>query len=145
MTAHDQHDAVDLIRAKRDGGTLTGEQISWLIRAYTDGAVADEQMSALAMAVLLRGMSRAEISQWTGAMIASGERMDFSGLRAADGTRRLTADKHSTGGVGTRSPCPWRRWSPASAFLSRSSPGAGSATPEALWTSWSPFPGGGPT
>ncbi|WP_146341386.1 thymidine phosphorylase [Nesterenkonia sp. NBAIMH1] len=102
MTAHDQHDAVDLIRAKRDGGTLTGEQISWLIRAYTDGTVADEQMSALAMAVLLRGMSRAEISQWTGAMIASGERMDFSGLRAADGTRRLTADKHSTGGVGDK-------------------------------------------
>ncbi|WP_150462799.1 thymidine phosphorylase [Nesterenkonia ebinurensis] len=96
------HDAVDLIRSKRDGGTLTREQIDWLIHAYTRGAVAEEQMSAMAMAILLRGMSREEIAQWTAAMISTGERMDFSPLTRADGTRRLTADKHSTGGVGDK-------------------------------------------
>lgn len=96
------HDAVDLIRTKRDGGTLTGDQIQWLINAYTAGAVAEEQMSAMTMAILLRGMDREEISHWTTAMINTGERMDFSSLRQADGSRRLTADKHSTGGVGDK-------------------------------------------
>ncbi|GAB3843076.1 thymidine phosphorylase [Nesterenkonia populi] len=96
------HDVVDLIRTKRDGGTLAPDQISWLIGAYTDGTVADEQMSAMAMAILLRGMDRAEIAQWTQAMISSGERMDFSSLTRADGTRRRTSDKHSTGGVGDK-------------------------------------------
>ena len=85
-------DAVDVIAAKRDGATLTDAQIDWVVEAYTRGAVAEEQMSALAMAIYLRGMSRAEIARWTDAMIASGERMDFSGLP------RPTADKHSTGG-----------------------------------------------
>ena len=92
----EQHDAVDIIRAKRDRQTLTDEQIDWVIDAYTRGAVADEQMSALAMAILLNGMDRAEISRWTAAMIASGERMDFCSLS------RPTADKHSTGGVGDK-------------------------------------------
>ena len=87
---------IDVIRAKRDGGELTDPQIDWVIRAYTDGVVADEQMSALAMAILLNGMNRREIARWTDAMIASGERMDFSGLS------RPTADKHSTGGVGDK-------------------------------------------
>lgn len=96
------YDVVDLIRAKRDGGTLSETQIDWLISAYTDGGVAEEQMSALAMAILLRGMSRAETAAWTAAMIGSGERMDFSALTGADGRRRLTADKHSTGGVGDK-------------------------------------------
>ncbi|GAA1816464.1 thymidine phosphorylase [Nesterenkonia flava] len=96
------YDAIDLIRAKRDGGRLTAQQIHWLISAYTAGRVAEEQMSALAMAILLRGMDREEISQWTAAMIDSGERMDFSSLKHDDGTRRLTADKHSTGGVGDK-------------------------------------------
>ncbi|WP_120003110.1 thymidine phosphorylase [Nesterenkonia muleiensis] len=96
------YDVVDLIRTKRDGGTLSSAQISWLIGAYTEGTVADEQMSALAMAILLRGMSRAETAQWTTAMINSGERMDFSALTRSDGRRRLTADKHSTGGVGDK-------------------------------------------
>ena len=90
------HDAVEVILAKRDGGTLSESQIDWVIDAYTRGEVADEQMSALAMAILLNGMDRREISRWTGAMIASGERMDFSGLS------RPTADKHSTGGVGDK-------------------------------------------
>ncbi|SDP30655.1 thymidine phosphorylase [Pedococcus dokdonensis] len=89
-------DAVDVIIAKRGKGELTDGQIDWVIDAYTRGAVADEQMSSLAMAILLNGMTRREISRWTGAMIASGERMDFSGLS------RPTADKHSTGGVGDK-------------------------------------------
>ena len=88
------HDAVEVIVAKRDGGELTDSQIDWVVDAYTRGVVADEQMSALAMAILLNGMTRREISRWTAAMIASGERMDFSSLS------RPTADKHSTGGVG---------------------------------------------
>ncbi len=88
-------DAVDVIRTKRDGGALSDAQIDWVIDAYTRGAVADEQMAALAMAIFLRGMTRTEISRWTAAMIASGERMDFTHLGA-------TADKHSTGGVGDK-------------------------------------------
>ncbi len=91
-----QHDAVEVILAKRDGAELTDSQIDWVIDAYTRGDVADEQMSALAMAILLNGMNRREIASWTGAMIASGERMDFSTLS------RPTADKHSTGGVGDK-------------------------------------------
>jgi thymidine phosphorylase len=89
-------DAVDVIRTKRDSGELTDGQIDWVIDAYTRGAVADEQMAALAMAILLNGMNRREIARWTAAMIASGERMDFAKLS------RPTADKHSTGGVGDK-------------------------------------------
>ena len=89
-------DAVDVIITKRDRGELSDPQIDWVIDAYTRGVVADEQMSALAMAILLNGMNPREISRWTGAMIASGERMDFSSLS------RPTADKHSTGGVGDK-------------------------------------------
>ena len=89
-------DVVDIIRTKRDGGTLTPAEIDWVVDAYTRGVVVDEQMSALAMAIFLRGMDRDEIFRWTAAMIASGERMDFSGLS------RPTADKHSTGGVGDK-------------------------------------------
>jgi len=92
----EQHDAVEVISAKRDKGALSDSQIDWIIDAYTRGDVADEQMSALAMAILLNGMDRREIARWTGAMIASGERMDFSSLS------RPTADKHSTGGVGDK-------------------------------------------
>ncbi len=90
------HDAVEVIIAKRDGAELSDSQIDWVIDAYTRGAVADEQMASLAMAILLNGMNRREISRWTGAMIASGERMDFAALS------RPTADKHSTGGVGDK-------------------------------------------
>ena len=92
----EQFDAVDVIRTKRDGGRLSDGQIDWVLDAYTRGVVAEEQMSALAMAILLNGMDRAEIARWTAAMIASGERLDFSGLS------RPTADKHSTGGVGDK-------------------------------------------
>jgi len=90
------HDAVEVISAKRDGRALSPSQIEWVLEAYTRGVVADEQMSALAMAILLNGMDRREISDWTSAMIASGDRMDFSSLS------RPTADKHSTGGVGDK-------------------------------------------
>ncbi|MBF6287048.1 thymidine phosphorylase [Nocardia cyriacigeorgica] len=89
-------DAVSIITTKRDGGQLSDEQIDWVIDAFTRGEVADEQMSALAMAVLLRGMTRRETARWTAAMIASGQRMDFTDLP------RPTVDKHSTGGVGDK-------------------------------------------
>jgi len=89
-------DAISVIRTKRDRGELSDEQIDWVIDAYTRGEVADYQMAALNMAILLNGMNRREIATWTAAMIASGERMDFSSLS------RPTADKHSTGGVGDK-------------------------------------------
>ena len=89
-------DAISVIRAKRDRAELTDTQIDWVIDAYTRGEVADEQMSALAMAILLNGMNLREISHWTDAMIRSGVRMDFSSLPMP------TSDKHSTGGVGDK-------------------------------------------
>jgi thymidine phosphorylase len=89
-------DAVDIIVTKRGRGELSDGQIDWVVDAYTRGVVADEQMSSLAMAILLNGMNRREISRWTSAMIRSGERMDFSSLS------RPTSDKHSTGGVGDK-------------------------------------------
>jgi thymidine phosphorylase len=92
----ERFDVVDLIRTKRDGGTLSTPEIDWLIDAYTRGYVADEQMSAMTMAIFLNGMHRDEIRDMTLAMIASGERLDFSGLS------KPTTDKHSTGGVGDK-------------------------------------------
>ena len=88
--------AVDVIIAKRDRHELTGEQIDWVIDAYTRGEVAEEQMSALLMAILLNGMTGAEIARWTAAMVDSGIRMDLSRVG------RPTVDKHSTGGVGDK-------------------------------------------
>ncbi|MGH3750504.1 MAG: thymidine phosphorylase, partial [Micromonosporaceae bacterium] len=88
--------AIEVIRTKRDGGQLSDEQIDWVLAAYTRGEVADEQMSALAMAVLLRGMTESELVRWTAAMISSGERLDLSGVG------RPLVDKHSTGGVGDK-------------------------------------------
>jgi thymidine phosphorylase len=88
--------AVDVIRTKRDGGVLSDAAIDWVVDAYTRGVVADEQMSALAMAILLRGMTPGEIARWTAAMIASGERLDLSAVA------KPTVDKHSTGGVGDK-------------------------------------------
>ncbi|QAY74618.1 thymidine phosphorylase [Agromyces protaetiae] len=96
MSQVEAFDAVDLIRAKRDGRELSTPEIGWLVDAYTRAYVADEQMSAMTMAIFLRGMSRREIRDLTMAMIASGERMDFSGLG------KPTSDKHSTGGVGDK-------------------------------------------
>ena len=94
-------DAPTVIRTKRDGGRLSDAAIDWVIDAYTDGHVADEQMSALLMAIFWRGMDRGEIARWTSAMVASGERMDFSDLRCGD-RPLVTVDKHSTGGVGDK-------------------------------------------
>ncbi|MBD0292175.1 MAG: thymidine phosphorylase [Jiangellaceae bacterium] len=91
-----EFDAVDLIRTKRDGGELSDEQVDWVVGAFSRGAVADEQMAALAMAILLRGMAPREIARWTAATIASGSRLDWSALE------RPTVDKHSTGGVGDK-------------------------------------------
>ena len=88
--------AVEVIATKRDRNELSNDQIDWIVDAYTRGIVADEQMSALLMAILLNGMNSREISRWTDAMINSGERMEWSSLD------RPTVDKHSTGGVGDK-------------------------------------------
>ncbi len=89
-------DAVDLIISKREKQELSKEAIDWLIENYTAGVVADEQMSAMAMAILLNGMNGREIKDLTMAMIASGERLNFESLGIP------TTDKHSTGGVGDK-------------------------------------------
>ena len=96
MSQVEAFSAAEVIAAKRDHHTLTDPQIDWIIDAYTRGAVADEQMSALLMAIFLNGMDLREISRWTDAMINSGERMNWSALS------RPTVDKHSTGGVGDK-------------------------------------------
>lgn len=82
--------AIDVILAKRDGRALTDAEIRWLIAAYTESAVADEQMSALLMAIYFRGMAPAELRAWTSAMVSSGERLDLGAVAAP------TVDKHST-------------------------------------------------
>ena len=92
----ERYTAPEIIALKRDRKVLNDDQIDWVVDAYTRGVVADEQMSALAMAILLNGMERHEISRWTDAMIRSGERMNWSMLD------RPTVDKHSTGGVGDK-------------------------------------------
>src|SRR5579862_8924709 len=89
-------DVVDLIRKKRDAIALSEGEIEWLIDAYVAGKVADEQVSALLMAIFFRGMSTVELSAWTRSIISSGEQLDLSSIR------RPTADKHSTGGVGDK-------------------------------------------
>ncbi len=96
MSAVEPFDAVQVIAIKRDGGELSTSQIDWIVEAYVRGVVADYQMSALTMAILLQGMTRREIRDLTLAMIASGERMSFADLG------RVTSDKHSTGGVGDK-------------------------------------------
>ena len=96
MSQVEAFSAAEVIAAKRDRHSLTDPQIDWVIDAYTRGVVADEQMSALLMAILLNGMESREISRWTDAMINSGERMSWSALT------RPTVDKHSTGGVGDK-------------------------------------------
>ena len=123
-------DAVDVIRIKRDKGELSQDQIDWVIDAYTRGVVADEQMSALAMAIFLNGMNRREIAQWTQAMINSGETMSFSSLS------RPTADKHSTAVWVTKSPSPSLHWWHRLEYPFHSFPDEGLATPAEHWTNW---------
>jgi thymidine phosphorylase len=89
-------DAVSVITAKRDGRRLADDDIRWLFEAYAAGQVADEQMSALLMAIFFQGLDGRELRTWTAAMIDSGERLDLSGVP------RPTVDKHSTGGVGDK-------------------------------------------
>ena len=88
--------APEVIAAKRDRNELSDAQIDWFVDAYVRNVIAEEQMSSMAMAILLNGMSRREIVRWTQAYINSGETMDWSKLG------RPTADKHSTGGVGDK-------------------------------------------
>jgi thymidine phosphorylase len=88
--------AVDVVRAKRDGGELPDDALRWVLAAYTRGEVAPEQMTALLMAVFFRGMSPRELATWTDAMVASGRRLDLSGVG------RPVVDKHSSGGVGDK-------------------------------------------
>jgi thymidine phosphorylase len=94
-------DAPTVIKNKRDGGRLSDAEIDWVIDAYTEGRVAEQQMSALLMAIFLRGMDYGETARWTAAMVASGERLDFTDLRRG-GKKLVTVDKHSTGGVGDK-------------------------------------------
>ncbi len=99
---HGPHlDAPTVIRTKRDGGALSDAAIDWVIDGYTHGRVADAQMSALLMAIFLRGMTPAEITRWTAAMVDSGERFDFTDLQRG-GRPLALVDKHSTGGVGDK-------------------------------------------
>ncbi|CAJ1507801.1 thymidine phosphorylase [[Mycobacterium] burgundiense] len=100
-TAPPPLDAPSVIAVKRDGGELCDAQIDWVIDGYTQGRIAEEQMSALLMAIYLRGMTTAEITRWTAAMVASGQRFDFTDLRR-DGKPLALVDKHSTGGVGDK-------------------------------------------
>ncbi len=90
------HSAVDVIRIKRDGAVLSDDAITWMLDAYHRGEVAEEQMSSLLMAIFFNGLSRSELGTWTDRMIASGERLDLTGLS------RPSVDKHSTGGVGDK-------------------------------------------
>jgi thymidine phosphorylase len=88
--------AVDVITTKREGGEISDAAISWILDAYQRGDVAEEQMSALLMAIFFRGMDQRELRTWTDRMIASGETLDLRGLS------RPSVDKHSTGGVGDK-------------------------------------------
>jgi thymidine phosphorylase len=89
-------DVLEVIRTKRDGGSLTDEQIRFFLDGYTAGSIADEQAAALLMAIVFRGLDERELATWTAAMIESGERLDLSSLGVP------TVDKHSTGGVGDK-------------------------------------------
>ena len=134
--ARGRMDIVNLICTKRDGHELKDAEIDWIMDAYVHGAVADEQVSALLMAVFWRGLSVGELSRWTSAIIASGEKMDLSGLT------RPTVDKHSTGGVGDKVslilvPLSRPAEPPCPSFLA-----VASVTREGLSTSWTRSPGG---
>lgn len=86
----------DIIKKKRDGGVLTNEEIAFAVKGFTDGSIPEKQMSALAMAIFFRGMTDEECACLTGEMAQSGDMLDLSEFG------ELTADKHSTGGVGDK-------------------------------------------
>ena len=127
--------AVDLIRAKRDGVALTADEIRWLMGAYLSGEVADEQMSALLMAIYFRGLDAPScaaghrrwwtpVSGWTWPASAC---LPWTSIRP--------------GAWATRSPWFSPRWSRPVARPCRSCRAVGSATPAAPWTSWNRSPG----
>ena len=90
-------DAIEIIQTKRDGGVLTGEQINWFIKNFSEGGyIPDEQAAALAMAIFFNGMEPEELTNWTRAMVDSGTTLDLSNVG------KKTVDKHSTGGVGDK-------------------------------------------
>ncbi|CQD05659.1 pyrimidine-nucleoside phosphorylase [Mycolicibacterium conceptionense] len=127
-------DAPTVIRTKRDGAVLSDAAIDWVIDGYTHGRVADEQMSALLMAIFLKGMGPGEITRWTAAMVDSGERFDFTDLRR-DGKPLALVDKHSTGGVGDKITIPLLPVVMACGASVPQAPGVGSDIPAARWTS----------
>ncbi len=88
--------AVDIIHKKRNGGSLTSEELSFLIHGYCQGDIPDYQMSAWAMAVFFRGMNAQETADLTLAMAQSGDQVDLSAVQG------IKVDKHSTGGVGDK-------------------------------------------
>ncbi|HET9094776.1 MAG TPA: thymidine phosphorylase [Solirubrobacteraceae bacterium] len=92
----------ELIRRKRDGGELSTAEIEALVAGITDGSVTDAQVGALAMAIVWRGMSGAERVALTGAMMRSGEVLDWHGVEPGLALDRPVLDKHSTGGVGDK-------------------------------------------
>ena len=87
---------VELIRTKRDGGTLDPDALGWIIREYTADRIPDYQLSSLLMAIIFNGMSQDELGPWTEAMLHSGEVLDLSDVQ------KPKVDKHSTGGVGDK-------------------------------------------
>jgi thymidine phosphorylase len=88
----------ELIRKKRDGGELTAEEIEFLVAGITDGSMSDAQVGALAMAILLQGMTADERIALTGAKTRSGDVLDWSDADLPG----PVLDKHSTGGVGDK-------------------------------------------
>ena len=90
------HSMPELIRTKRDGGSLTATELEWIIARYTADEIPDYQLSALLMAIMFRGMSQDELAAWTDAMLHSGDVLDLSS------TSIPKIDKHSTGGVGDK-------------------------------------------
>jgi thymidine phosphorylase len=129
--------AVDVIRTKRDGGRIPDAQIDWVVDGYTRGVVADEQMAALAMAIVWRGMAPDELTRWTDAMIASGERLDLTGVG------RPTVDKHSTGGVGDKITLPLAPLAVACGAAVPQLSGRGLGPTGGTLTSWSRSRAGG--
>lgn len=126
-------DMPSIIATKRDGAELSPAAIDWLIGQYTSGDIGEEQVAALLMAIYLRGMNGAETAAWTAAILASGERLDLSGLS------RPTVDKHSTGGVGDKISLPLVAVVAACGAAVPQLSGRGSDTPAALSTSSNPL------